>query len=81
MRSLLLCAFAAVAIGGPSPASALVRFGPGVFIGGHDFSHQTFGPKRRAVIHLYRRTPRNEGCRSHAAAHGGRVTVCHLRRL
>ncbi len=76
-----LIALAALAVGGSSPASALVRFGPNVFIGGHDFSHQTFGPGRRAIIYLYPRTPRHAGCRWHADGRGGRVKVCHLRRL
>lgn len=81
MRPVLFCLLAGLAIGFPGPAAALVRFGHGVFIGGHDFSNQSFGPKRRAVIHLYRRTPHNEGCRWHAEGHGGRVVLCHLRQL
>lgn len=80
MRLLLLCAVVLVA-GASSPAAALVRFGPNVFVGGHDFSHQTFGPRRRAVIYLDRGTPRHEGCRWRADASGGRIEVCHLRQL
>ncbi len=40
-----------------SPALALVRFGHNVFVGGHDFSNQTYDARHRAVIHLYDRTP------------------------
>ncbi len=67
--------------GTASPAGAVVRFGRNVFIGGHDFSHQTYDRKHRAVIHLYDYTPRNAGCVWHADRHGGRVKVCHLRTI
>ncbi|MDP4021881.1 hypothetical protein Q8W71_04520 [Methylobacterium sp. NEAU 140] len=63
------------------PAQAEVRFGRGVHIGGHDFSHQTFTRKRRAVIHLYDRTPPRSGCAWRADGRGSRVKVCHLRRI
>lgn len=62
-----------------TPATAEVRFGKNVRIGGHDFSHQTFNSKRRAVIHLYDRTPKNPGCTWRTDGRGGRVKVCHLR--
>ncbi|MDH7798415.1 MULTISPECIES: hypothetical protein [unclassified Beijerinckia] len=64
-----------------SPASAEVRFGKNVRVGGHDFSNQTFNRKRRAVITLYDRTPRHPGCVWRADGRGGKVKVCHLRRI
>ena len=74
---VLLC----LLFGAPFPAAATVRFGGNVFIGGHDFSHQSFDRKHRAVIHLYDRAPRHAGCAWHADRHGGRVKVCHLGRI
>lgn len=70
---------AATTLPATAPASAEVRFGKNVRIGGHDFSNQTFNRKRRAVIHLYDRTPRNPGCVWRADGRGGKVKVCHLR--
>lgn len=61
-----------------APADARVRFGNGVFIGGHDFSNQTYGPRRRAVIRLSRRAPPHPGCAWHPDRHGGKIKVCHL---
>jgi hypothetical protein len=37
--------------------------GRNVYIGGHNFSHQTYGPKRKLRVHLYERQPRNAGCK------------------
>lgn len=79
MRLVVFCFFAGAVVSTCSPAVALVRFGHGVFIGGHDFSNQSYGKHRRAIIHLYTRTPLNEGCRWHADGRGDRVRVCHLR--
>jgi len=75
----LLAAPATLSASATAPASAEVRFGKNVRIGGHDFSNQTFNRKRRAVIHLYNRTPRNPGCVWRADGRGGKVKICHLR--
>jgi hypothetical protein len=64
-----------------TPTSAEVRFGINVRIGGHDFSNQTYNSKRRAVIRLYDRTPRNAGCVWRSDRRGGKVKVCNLRSL
>ncbi|GGC59730.1 hypothetical protein [Chelatococcus reniformis] len=79
-RSMALAAVLGGAIAAAAPASAEVRFGRNVYVGGHDFSHQTFNKKRRGVIHLYDRTPRNQGCTWRVDGRGGKVKVCHLRR-
>lgn len=66
------------------PASAEVRFGKNVRVGGHDFSNRTFNKNRNAVIHLHNNKPRNAGCQwvIHRDAKGrptGRKTqVCNL---
>ncbi|QGM96821.1 hypothetical protein [Methylocystis parvus] len=62
-------------------AQGEVRFGKNVYVGGHDFSHQTFDRNHRAVVHLYDHEPRNAGCRMRADKAGGSVKTCHLRRL
>ena len=64
-----------------STASAEVRFGRNVRVGGHDFSNQSFNRKRRAQIYLYDRTPARSGCAWRADGRGGRVKTCHLRRV
>lgn len=85
MRSdaLRLIQLIAVAIIGlaVAPASAEVRFGKNVRIGGHDFSNQSYNRKRRAVIHLYDRTPTNPGCVWRSDGRGGKVRICNLRRI
>jgi hypothetical protein len=43
-----------------APASAEVRFGPGVRIGGHDFSHRRY---RSVHIQRVKRLPGPPGCR------------------
>jgi len=63
-----------------SPASAEVRFGNNVHVGGHNFSNQRFNRRNRAVIHLHAGQPRNPGCVWRADGRGGRVKVCHLQR-
>jgi len=77
LGSLALLAFLATL----SAAQAEVRFGRNVRVGGHDFSNQSFDRKRRAVIHLYDRTPSNAGCVWRSDGRGGRVKTCHLRRI
>lgn len=76
---VLLAAFGLLA---PSvvPASAEVRFGNNVHVGGHNFSNQRFDRRNRAVIHLHAGQPRNPGCVWRADGRGGRVKVCHLQR-
>ena len=59
-------------------ARSEVRFGRNVYIGGHDFSHQSFNRQRRAEIYLYDRQPRGTGCRWVRTA-TGRTKVCHLK--
>ncbi len=63
------------------PATAEVRFGRNVYIGGHDFSHQRYDRKHRAVIRLYDRRLRREGCASRSDGRGGRIKICHLRKI
>lgn len=70
-----------LATAAPSPAAATVRFGNNVFIGGHDFSNQTYDRRHRAVIHLYGRTPPRQGCAWYPDGRGGHVKICHLRRI
>ncbi len=80
----LLLALPAVALPiapGVTAAQAEVRFGRNVRIGGHDFSNQRFDRNRRAVIHLYDRAPERQGCVWRADGRGGKVKICHLRRL
>lgn len=61
-------------------ASAEVRFGKNVRVGGHDFSNQTFNKKRRGRIYIYEGKPKNEGCTWKRGKNGERVKVCHLQR-
>ena len=65
----------------PSAASAEVRFGRNVRVGGHDFSNQSFNRQRRAQIYLYDRTPARSGCVWRSDGRGGKVKTCHLRRI
>ena len=65
----------------PSAASAEVRFGRNVRVGGHDFSNQSFNRKRRAEIYLYDRTPSRSGCVWRPDGRGGKVKTCHLRQM
>lgn len=64
-----------------SAASAEVRFGRNVRVGGHDFSNQSFNRKRRAEIYLYDRAPARSGCVWRSDGRGGKVKTCHLRRV
>jgi hypothetical protein len=76
----VLAGLAAVVINPPLPASAEVRFGRGVRIGGHDVSNQTFNRQRRGEFNIYNTTPRNQGCRWRANDDGSRTKVCNLKR-
>ncbi len=60
--AFLLAMTVGLSVAQPSAASAEVRFGRNVRVGGHDFSNQSFNRKRRAEIHLYDRTPSRSGC-------------------
>ena len=62
------------------PASATVRFGKNVRIGGNDVSNQTFNKKRRGEFNIYNSKPRNAGCRWRANSDGSRTKVCNLKR-
>lgn len=77
----LVFAATGVSLTFPSAASAEVRFGRNVRVGGHDFSNQSFNRKRRAEIYLYDRTPSRSGCVWRADGRGGKVKTCHLRRI
>jgi len=59
-------------------ATAEVRFGKNVRVGGHDFSNQTFDSKKRGEVYLYKGKPRKEGCVWRKGKNGDRVKVCHL---
>jgi hypothetical protein len=61
-------------------ATAEVRFGNNVRIGGNDVSGQTFNRKRRGLFILHDRKPANEGCRWRANRDGSRTKVCNLQR-
>ncbi len=63
------------------PAAAQVHLGGNVFIGGHDFSHQTYDRRHRAVIKLHDRPIRGEGCVTRADGRGGTVKTCRLRTI
>ncbi|MGX1742711.1 hypothetical protein ACWIEX_14265 [Bosea sp. NPDC055353] len=76
---LAMPAISSVAL--PSAASAEVRFGRNVRVGGHDFSNQRFDRKRRAEIYLYDRSPARSGCVWRSDGRGGKVKTCHLRRI
>lgn len=80
MAAALLLAAVAMA-GAIAPARAEVRFGKNVRVGGHDFSNQTYNRRRRAEIRLYDRNPRNPGCVWRADGRGGKLKLCHLRRI
>ena len=61
-------------------ATAEVRFGKNVRIGGHDVSNQTFNQKKRGVYYVYENEPKNSGCNWRKNADGSRTKVCHLKR-
>jgi len=61
-------------------ANAEVRFGKNVRIGGHDVSNQTFNKKKRGVYYIYKKKPKNAGCRWRKNADGSRTKICHLKR-
>jgi hypothetical protein len=79
MKILLIIAAAIASLATLPSANAEVRFGRNVYIGGHNFSHQTYGPRRKLRVHLYSRQPRNAGCRWVQGRHSA-TRVCHLKR-
>jgi hypothetical protein len=79
--AFLLSAVVAWSAALSSSASAEVRFGRNVRVGGHDFSNQSFNRKRRAEIYLYDRTPARSGCVWRSDGRGGKVKTCHLRQI
>jgi hypothetical protein len=62
------------------PATAEVRFGRNVRVGGNDVSGQTFNRDRRGLFILHDRQPANEGCHWRANRDGSRTKVCNLKR-
>ena len=78
--STALALAALVYVSAAEPASAEVRFGKNVRIGGHDVSNQTFTSKRRAEYYIYDTTPRTPGCSWRNNSDGTRTKVCHLKR-
>ena len=81
VTALLIAATAGLSAALSSGASAEVRFGRNVRVGGHDFSNQSFNRKRRAEIYLYDRAPAGSGCVWRSDGRGGKVKTCHLRRI
>ncbi len=79
--ALLIAATAGLSVTLSSAASAEVRFGRNVRVGGHDFSNQSFNRQRRAEIYLYDRAPARSGCVWRSDGRGGKVKTCHLRRI
>lgn len=69
-----------VLIASTSTASAEVRFGKNVRIGGHDVSNQTFTKKRRGLYIIHEKAPRNPGCHWRNNGDGSKTKVCHLKR-
>lgn len=63
-----------------APATAEVRFGKNVRIGGHDVSNQTFTKKRRGLYVIYDKTPPNPGCSWRNNGDGSKTKVCQLQR-
>ncbi|KAF2989988.1 hypothetical protein OGR47_17765 [Methylocystis sp. MJC1] len=80
-RKVIIASALAVAVALCGSAFGEVRFGKNVYVGGHDFSHQTFDRKHRAEVHLYDNQSKNAGCRWQADGSGGRVKLCRLRSL
>lgn len=71
---VLMVAFAAV------PATAEVRFGNNVRIGGNDVSNQTFTKKKRGKFIVHEKAPKNEGCRWEKNRDGSKTKVCHFKK-
>jgi hypothetical protein len=78
--AVIAATLAWLCLGGYAPATAEVRFGNNVRIGGNDASGQTFNRNRRGLYILHDRKPANEGCRWRANRDGSRTKVCNLQR-
>lgn len=61
-------------------ASAEVRIGKNVRVGGNPVVPETFNAKRRGHFVIQPGAPRKPTCSWHTAADGARVKVCHFRR-
>ena len=79
MRKVL--ATALVVLAGAIPAVAEVHFGSNVFIGGHDFSHQSFNRHHRLHVELYDHPIHGGGCVIRSDGRGGMVKTCRLQRI
>lgn len=78
LPKVLLCCAALCALS--LPATAEVRFGKNVRIGGHDASNQTFDRQNRGEYTIHEGKPPLEGCYLRRNADGSRTRVCHLQR-
>jgi hypothetical protein len=61
-------------------ASAEVRFGKNVRVGGHDVSDQTFNSRRRGLYVIHSGRPSRPGCRWVSNRDGSKTKICHLQR-
>ena len=78
MRTILAIALLGLAA---TPAPAEVHFGSNVFIGGHDFSHQSFDRRHRLHVELYDHPIRGASCVVRRDSRGGLAKTCRLRRI
>lgn len=62
------------------PATAEVRLGKNVRIGGHDASNQTFTKQKRGVYNIYDTQPKNPGCTWRKNKDGSKTKVCNLKK-
>jgi hypothetical protein len=72
----LQAALAGLVLASAGPAGAEVHFGNNVFIGGHNFSHQTYNRHHRLHVMLYDHPIRGAGCVTRGA-----VRTCRLQRI
>ncbi|MBB3992906.1 hypothetical protein GGR95_000525 [Sulfitobacter undariae] len=62
------------------PASAEVRFGKNVRVGGHDASNQTFDKNNRGKYIIHDKEPKNPGCVIRKNKDGSQTKVCNLKK-
>lgn len=74
--SVLVLALSAFAI----TASAEVRFGNNLRIGGHDVSGQMFTKQKRGTFIIHENEPENAGCVWRQNTGGSRTKVCNLKK-
>lgn len=60
------------------PATAEVRFGNNVRVGGNDVSNQTFTKQKRGKFIVHERTAPKAGCSWKQNRDGSKTRVCHL---